>query len=300
MRLFVISEADRYNTVLYLKHLSLDLERAGHFLWGTGRADFDPELPIEETLDRFGPFDGILVVGFKRKPFLESLGNIKLAKSLILDDYYPTKRFIRDANKILDRDHYDLIFAQTIPELENLIRQKRPEKFKYLPMSVNLDYFNRSPKSRDIDVVGLWGQNPRYYPTREAIRNLINELGRNGLNTFCDHVFYRQYSATLTRSKIFVNGAVKYGNIQSRFHEVAASKCLMISEPNRDLEFQGFIDRENVVLFTKLGELKDLILYYLKNEKERQEIVNRSFDLIRTRHSNEIRIREIEKTMEAI
>lgn len=306
MRLLIFKEIWPQDHVLYLEQFVDNMlkrsERTGrpHFLWGRNRPGFNESVSLDFLLKWRGPFDGILVVGFKRKSWLEPLAKCPLPKAIILDDYYPTKHYIRDANRRLDKDNYDLIFAQTQSEKNYLIEQERRELIAYLPMSVDVDYFTRPQPERDLDVVGLWGRNPKYYPTREAIKKILDGLGRNGFKTFTNHVFFDRYIDTLNRAKIFVNGRTVYGNIQSRFCEVAAAGALMITEQNDDLAIQGFTDRENIVLFQNMRKLEKLIRFYLAHEGERIRIAEAGRELVRKEHNNNVRIEQLERTMESL
>ena len=46
----------------------------------------------------------------------------------------------------------------------------------------------------------------------------------------------------------------------------------------------GYVDRENIVVYHSLAELQSLILYYLEHSEERLEIAKKGWDLAMKRH----------------
>ncbi|MBW2044789.1 MAG: glycosyltransferase family 1 protein [Deltaproteobacteria bacterium] len=297
MRLLILYHQTAPRHVMYLRRLAANMEAEGHVLYGPQCKDFEAERPIEEVIKACVPVDGILVMEPKFARWLLPLKSLKIPKALILSDYYPRKQGWQQTHLRLDLDRYDLVFAQTLYEFRAFRENGRKERVIYLPMSVDTTYFTDQKLARDIDVMACWGMNPAVYPHRRAVRDKLAQLN---CKISLRQVFYGEYVTALNRAKIFVNSGTVFRNIQSRFTEVMACGCLLISNNVDDAHIQGFRPGHHFVTYKSLRELVRQINYYLKWGAERERIARNGQEHVIAKHSNRIRIKEITQIMERI
>lgn len=297
MRMLILYHQTAPRHVLYLRRLAANMEACGHALYGPQCEDFDAARPIENVIEAHGPVDAILVMEPKFGRWIPPLNHLKIPKAIILSDYYPRKRAWEQTHWRLDADGYDLILAQTIYELRALRKNGRKERAAYLPMSVDTEMFQDRGETRDLDVMASWGMNQKAYPLRRRVRDLLLAMP---VSSFLGQTFFDDYVAMLNRARIFVNSGTIYRNIQSRFTEVTACGCMLLTDAVDDLPAQGFRNDYHLVVYHGLNDLKTQVDYYLRHDAEREQIARNGRDWVVAEHSNEVRIREIVKLMETI
>lgn len=297
MRLLILYHQTAPRHVMYLRRLAINMATSNHWLYGPQSSDYVMHRPIEDVIRVRRPIDGILAMEPKFLKWMPPLRDLKIPKAIILSDYYPCKRAWQETNQRLDMDRYDLIFAQTLFEIEALKKNGRPEKVVYLPMSVDTTYFQNRGLNRDVDIMASWGMNRHAYPERQAVMDLLLSMDRR---SFLGQIFWDEYVEMLNRAKIFVNSGPIYRNIQSRFTEVLACGCMLMTDNVTDLGEQGFFDGTNLVLYDDTADLERKIIHYLSDEPERIRIAKAGYDHVRKFHSNEVRIKEITASMESL
>lgn len=297
MRLLILYHQTAPGHVMYLRRLATNMEAEGHVLYGPQCKDFEAARPIEEVIKAYAPIDGILVMEPKFARWLPPLKHLAIPKAIILSDYYPRKQGWQQAHLRLDLDRYDLVFAQTLYEFRAFRENGRRERVVYLPMSVDTTYFTDRTLARDIDVMASWSMNPAVYPHRHAVRD---RLARLNCRTFLCQIFFEEYITALNRAKIFVTSGTIFRNIQSRFTEVMACGCLLVTDPVDDAYIQGFRPGQHFVTYKSLRSLVRQINYYLTRGAERERIARNGHEHVIAKHNNKVRIKEIIEIMERI
>jgi hypothetical protein len=303
MRLLVLYPLQpRRASVLYLRRLAWSLERHGHVVYGVGRENYIEGASIEEVIERLGPFDAILSMEAKYvyRWLGEQLKSLKMKKAILLSDCYPYKGQLGLNSSHLDRSGYDLLFYQTVAEGYFLKDEmKRAEKMVYLPMSVDTTYFRRpAGLERDIDISAVWNWNaPRVYPSRKIV---LDHLTKMPFKVFTDPVFYDDYVDLLYRTKIFVSCGTIYKNSQSRFAEVPACECLLMTDVTLDMEPQGWKDGDNLVVYNTLDELEKKVIFFLRNDRERERIAKRGYDHVLANFTNDVIIKRVESELASL
>jgi len=300
MRLLVLSSANPKRAI-YMIRFSESLCGAGHFLYGTLCPEFDANLSIESVIEKFGPFDGILTMEQKFLSWMPSLDKIKLPKILLATDYFRAGNRETIFKRRLRLDNYNIVLFQTMPEI-NLFNYhfKGCVKYDYLPMSVDTDLFDDFGFDRPVDVEGMWNAREDFYPLRNQLKSALLEMKAVTTRFEIERDCFA-YVNRLNRAKIFVNGNSIYGNIQSRFTEVPAAGCLLITDPcTDDLKAQGWKDGENIVLFKSISEMTEKVKYYLSHDSERLKIIANARSLVLQSHSNKVRVKQLEDIFKSI
>jgi hypothetical protein len=91
------------------------------------------------------------------------------------------------------------------------------------------------------------------------------------------------YVNVMFESKIVVTAQRDRHEDHYRFFEAIASGAMVMTDPMHPLP-HGYKDKENVVVYASLQELKDLIIFFLQNAEERLRIAKAGFELAMSEH----------------
>ena len=165
------------------------------------------------------------------------------------------------------------------------------------------DYYDR-----DMDYVWLpWSYNPKIhkdYGTNKiydasipasSLKVDIRRRIHNYLESVCNYTLIRklspvEYSKKLNQCKIgvstcqiehrlFYKGTF-VGMTFNKYYEIPMCGALHIGQKSGDAKELGFVDGENIVMFSTFEEFKDKFKFYLNNEKERLRILKNSRKLV--------------------
>jgi spore maturation protein CgeB len=106
------------------------------------------------------------------------------------------------------------------------------------------------------------------------------------------------YVSALARSRIVVNGVDTFGSLNWKFLEPCACGAMLLTEESEDMERLGFVSGLNCVVFNGIADLKDKILYAISHEAELQSLAMAGYQLVKTRHSNVVRVQELTAQLE--
>ncbi len=154
--------------------------------------------------------------------------------------------------------------------------------------------------NRDIDV--LWMGKRGASRRSRLLDRIRTELSNEGVEVHMvdseenPFVFGRERTILLNRAKITLNiTRTWYDDNFSRFAIAAPNRSLIVSEPLLDHcpEFQPNVH----YISSPVSEISSSILYYIKNERERSEIVEKAYELVTSRLTFH---RSIERIMAAV
>jgi hypothetical protein len=274
---------------------------SGHFLYGPDYPDYSTDLSVNDVIEKFGRFDGVLAMEQKFIGWLPPLNAVKLPKILLATDYFKLGNRESMLNRRLKWDEYNLILFQTMPEVD-LFREHYKDNIKhvYFPMSVDLGLFLDLCWPRPIDVGAMWNAREDFYPIRPQIKEILLSIPKVTVYTTIERDCF-SYVAQLNKCKLFVNGNSIFGNIQSRFTEVPATGGLLITNSCQpDLDAQGWADGRNIVLYKGLSDMAERVSYYLTHGAERSEIIANAKALVAQAHSNEVRVKQLVELFKSI
>lgn len=211
---------------------------------------------------------------------------------------------------------YDVIFSryQEVHGLgcdPQLFQWILGDRFKWLPWSMDEDYYFRFKGKPEYDVLFSGSQHPRVYPLRHAMfRGLPNLCQRNDLRLFLregvgvpvwkakiDKLEKQGYPVGSNYARLLgTSRTALFGNSQFRYplqknFEVRASGCLAVSDAPvgaEELGFEADVDYVNVSPESWKREL----MYYLENWDEGMEVAEAGRQLFLEKHTHRVRARE--------
>ncbi|MDQ0339006.1 spore maturation protein CgeB [Caldalkalibacillus uzonensis] len=283
-----LHEQSEYFKSLLVKHPDVDVhfvEDGGDIKELLARLDLTPDfIYIDHNLPRMKPITG--------------LNNIPVPKGVLVDVlHHKTRRFRTLMNdKCIDVifGFYRDAFARYFPEYVN--------RFIWLPRHVNPRIFKDYGLKKDIDYLLMGRVNKDVYPFRhKMVRKMKSIKGfvyheHPGYRYFSNRekgeVFIgKKYAQEINRAKIFLTDGSLYKYPVSKYFEVPACNTLLLATGSQELKDLGFIDGETFVQIDKHNFLKKA-KYYLKHEDERNDISRRGYEMVRARHTTEIRVNE--------
>ena len=211
-------------------------------------------------------------------------------------DYFPYEPGKHDGgnidfqNRFYSKAKYNLMFAPTKSMVQDMILNKTAEKVFWLPFSVCIDKYKNLGLEKTIDVMSSFTMKSHWYPNRGIVHQIINNLG---VKTFTDYVIHDEYIKKINESKIFVTNNGIFKCLNMKFTEILACGTLLFADRPEDLDDMGLKDGEHLVIYKNWKDLKDIIQYYLKHDKEREEIAKNGMNFVRENHNNDIRIKEM-------
>jgi len=162
--------------------------------------------------------------------------------------------------------------------------------------SINTDHFYDKQLPKKYDVANIFGYNsPKTYPLRWK----INETLPNQKQWIYRNAGARgeKYVDAICQSRIFATGSGSYKNygiLVRKWLEVpACNTLLMINKlsPTDDMNAMGFKPDVNFVAINEDNFL-ERIQYYLSHPSEAKTIAQRGYELIRSKHSQDIRAKQ--------
>ena len=208
-------------------------------------------------------------------------------------DYFPYPGgtgSVEVQNKFYFKRKYNLIFAPTISMVNLMKENKISEKIFWLPFSVCVEKYKNLGLDKTIDVMATFTMKSHFYPGRQKVHDVINSLK---IKTFTENVIHEDYIKKINESKIFVTNNGIYKSLNMKYTEVMSCGTFLLADKPEDLDDIGFKDGEHLVIYKNWKDLKNKIQYYLKNDKEREEIAKNGMNLVREKHNNSVRIQEM-------
>lgn len=238
--------------------------------------------------------------------------------------------FIKDGN-------IDVIFKAYDVNNESEWSQKLLEtdvSIEWSPFSIDPSVFYDRDLPKIFDVLNLGQATTQNYPFRYKIHQLLKDQSRikyyvrskskiifdddakmfkedNNLPrdlTGAGHPYYgHKYAAIINQSRIFTTDCSTYNfAVQKMFETMACNTLLMCNKPRSAKEL-GFKNKVNYVDWehepkqsSDVNDKKvmELINYYLENPDETSKIARRGYDLVHSKHTHEVRMKELFTTLE--
>ena len=160
----------------------------------------------------------------------------------------------------------------------------------YLPFGVDIHKHRKLNIPKTIDVLAIYTTTTKVsdvFPYRGKIKKIIQ--GMPIANWTAGRFGYDMINK-VNESKICVNCNARYKFVNPRVTEVIACGGFLLTDYNDDLIKFGYKDGEHLVLFHNLDEFNDKVEYFLKYDKEREEIAKNGMNFVRENYSNEKRV----------
>jgi len=270
-----------------MMRLLVTSKQTGHRIWGRdlatayfqtrpGIMTYGPGLPRYENtkagrsltgiLERF-PSDALLIYNW----YPRELKAIDIPTLGVIVDAYPGfgDSAIREIWE--NRRLPDLFLCQSraVMPFAKAILPSVPQVL--WPYAVDADVYKPMPE-RDIDVAACFNVNPKCYPLRATIKEMLAAhpewITEAGKMEFCQH------AQTLGRSKITINSGNHWQALNWRIFEAMCAGSLLMTDRVVSLPELGYLPGEHYVKFSTVADLERKIKYYLARPDERKEIAD--------------------------
>ena len=185
------------------------------------------------------------------------------------------------------------------------IKEKLDNRVGWLPHSVNPKVF-KDNGTRSFDVISSGHRYPSDYPLRALIYRYLHHNGDKITFSMPCHpqmtmnkrisrnscMIRGNYARFLASGKLFAFGSSNRNYPVAKYVEGMASGSLVLAPKPEDADELGFVDGKNFVEINK-NNFVEKIRYYLKNEEERQNIVNNASKLVLEHHTTEKRTTQL-------
>lgn len=288
-----------------------------------GFSHFNKVRCIQEILDLLN-FEPDVIFTYLAKlvcKWIVDLKDCKIPKVHYIADYLPIVhrggRLLwigRDEDPFIEENKPDLVLCPTSGHVSDISRQHPYTKVERLPFSVNTDVFRSGGLERDIDISAIMTTEPRYYPLRQKIVDVVSEMPNSkaigGRGFLKERAENPEYVNILSRSKIVVNDTTfnhtttleggKWRPLNPRFLEATACGALLLTGPASDMWGMGFVPGENCDTFETIDEMKGKAKWYLMNHTERKRVARKGQALARKRHNCKKRVKQLTDMIERI
>lgn len=187
------------------------------------------------------------------------------------------------------------IYGGRMPIADKYQRQLKYKcNFIFFPEPVNVKFFKDCGLPRTCDVFNSGSHSHVVYPFREIIHRVLSRRSDIKCCIYPRFQFdnWKDYAQAIANSKILITGLGLYHCTSSRFSQAMASKTLVLAPKPYDSEDSHFFPDKN---FIEINEenFVDKVLYYLKNEDERNQIIHNAYKVVLKYHTCEIRVKEL-------
>lgn len=298
---------DKLRLLFFTKDQSEQMEKSSHYLveelkkqcnltvWtDEGKiADVLKQLPHKPDFillnDCFAP---------KLGPYVTGLRDIRIPKGMIFHDisnYIPErKRFIAQENIDLIFVHYRDTFRKWYPRLN--------QRMIWLPHHANTEIFKDYELEKSINWLMMGALSHRLYPIRTIMMQRMKDKQGFVYHPHPGHrhendiqpgsLIGRDYAMEINRAKMFLTCDSIFKYPVMKYFEVLACKTLLLAPSSNELTDLGFIDGKTFVSVERHTFL-EAADYYLHHEKERVEIAEKGYRMVREKHSTQKRVSEL-------
>ncbi|WP_144701092.1 glycosyltransferase [Fictibacillus phosphorivorans] len=244
--------------------------------------------------------DFILLNDYKPeyRPFIRGLKDLQIPHGTLMHDlhYKLSKRnlLIHQEKPALIFCHYRDAFKRWLPEHIN--------RLVWFPHHVPAQIFHPYPIPKEIPLLLIGATFPHIYPFRH---HLVQQFKNDPRFVHPAHPGYgalkkgltgNRYAEKISKAKIFLTCDSIHHFPLLKYFEVLACGTLLAAPASKELSDLGFIDGKTFAAINELN-YKHKIEYFLSNESERNRIVHNGLQLIRQRHTTEIRAKEMVHTI---
>lgn len=270
--------------------------------WGTGHENFDEQLSIPEVINKYGKPDLILTYLAKRcYPFkgLDKINSDIKRVHIEIDFFNKTGKYKGQYDNSVKFNAYEnfykeykpqIIFAPVSTVLKGLINHNLCDKNFLLPFSVDIQTYKPMKENKIIDVMAVFSNSSAAYPYRKSIQKMVQKIP--DIKAVTRKFKHMDHVKIINQSKITITSNNLWNSLSMRYSEVLACAGFLLADKPEDFDELGYVDGKHLVLYKGLSELKDKILYYLKNSEIREKIGKTGYDFIIKNHTTDIRVKQ--------
>lgn len=225
----------------------------------------------------------------------EDWKNIKIPKAALLEDMHgPIVKY--QADYIADRN-FDIVFHRyNAPMKEYHPTLFMVSKCIWLPHAVDKIFHYYGEKTIDVLFTGCIGQT---YPTRRTVVERLKDKPYfkrwkrppESLEKKEKYPIGEGYAKLISSAKIHPTCGSKLYYPVMKFMEIPACRTLLMSDWFSELRYLGFQPGRNMVTLDMQG-LDRQMKWWIKHDKKREEVAKAGEELIKQKHTVEIRAKE--------
>ncbi|HYK72422.1 MAG TPA: glycosyltransferase [Pseudoneobacillus sp.] len=245
----------------------------------------------------------IYLYGSRNCPSITGLDTLDIPYGVYVEDVHSLKDFPNSVNENNIKHIFNCYrdaFIKKYPQFT--------DKMIWFPHHVNLNLFKDLGNPKDIPMLMMGAVNKHYYPLRYRILRMLSEHqdfvyhrhpGYRNISDKEGKFVREKYVMEINRAKIFFTCDSIFKYPVKKYYEVLACKTLLLAPDSKELYDLGFRDGENFVAINK-HDFLEKAEYYLRNEQERERIANNGYNLVREKHSTQIRAKGLITIIEKV
>jgi len=152
-----------------------------------------------------------------------------------------------------------------------------------MPFSVNIDKFKNLRLTKNIDAMTAYTVREDVYPNRKDVLRAIKETG---VVSHSGKTSMNRYIELINESKIFVTSNNIFRSLSMKYTECMSCGTFLLADEPEDLNRFGYKDGQHLVIYNGLKDLKDKINYFLKHDKEREQIAKSGMEFVRKNYNH--------------
>ena len=206
-------------------------------------------------------------------------------------DYFSSSHNYPKFKRGLQGYNFDLVFGASSVVVKQLQKEHKGKKQFVLPNSADLHVFRKLNLAKRYDVAASFTIQKRdSHLFRYKILEMIQDMD---ISAWTGHAWFDAATIKINQVKICINENTEFKFVNTRIPETLACGTFLLTDESEDLIKFGYKDRYHLVIFDGLNDLKEKIYYYLKHEKEREQIAQQGMKFVRTNYSNEKRVKKL-------
>lgn len=271
------------------------------FYWGPDHENFDEKLTILEVINKYFKPDLILTYLAKRcYPFkgLDQLQEFKRVH-IEIDFFDKTKNYPGQYNSELKTNLYKKFYSEYQPQiifgsvstvLKGLKKNNLCKKLYLLPFSVDINTYQCLNLPKTVDVMAVFSTTHLAYPNRKRVQQIVKRIPN--IKAVTTRHRHKDHVTLINKSKIIITSNNLWNSLSMRYTEVLACGGFLLADKPEDFEKLGYVNGKHLVIYSGFDDLKNKILYYLKHDKEREEIAKEGMMFVLNNHTTDIRIKQ--------
>jgi len=258
--------------------------------YGAGFPRFNPELNVKEIVDKHCPdVDFIMTYGWRYSKDFEGLEDVDIPKVHITVDY-GRPAGIKKQNIFFKKNKYDIVFGISLNAMRLLRKNNVCDILEISPFSVDCKRYRPLGMTKNNQILAAFSTRTDVYPNRSKIQRAAKATG---YPVVMRRVIHGRLIQAINRSKIILTSNNIFKSVSMRYTETMACGGFLLADEPEDMRFLGYVDKRHFVLYRGLGDLKDKINFYMKNNSAREKIARLGMRFVRKKYNNKKRAREM-------
>lgn len=264
--------------------------------YGNGYPNFNKDLTAPEIIKKYGPFDLLLTYGLRYSMPFENIGDVKIKKAHIVIDLFPPhsggyKGGMHTKYKtFVEQNKYDMFFHRQRCQAEYLKEIGCYSPAYWFPFSVDTNVYKKLKLEKQYDVLTSATLRSDVYPNRIKVNNLIKKMK---LKAVMGRIVHQKYIQAINQTKICIISTNVFKSPNMKFTEFMSCGTFILTDKPADMKELGFKNGKHFMIYQGFEDLEMKIRYFLKHEKERENIAKQGMNFVRENHNNIVRLKKM-------